>query len=88
MSPGLYVTCSFALNCGIPMALAVRELFTMGPTPRSGRPDGDVEPPHEPTMPPSGLPPEIQKPLPECLIPRLGPQVPPVAVPEREVELV
>jgi len=79
MSPALYVTCSFALNCGIPMALAVRELWTLGPSPRKGRPDGDIEPSMPPDMPIAGL-----KPLPECLIPRLDPIAQPVVVRELE----
>ena len=84
MTPGLYVTCSFALNCGVPAALLLLDMRSM----RSGRPDGDVEPPRVPSVPPMDMPPETLKPLPECLIPKLGPQIPPQSVPERELELV
>jgi hypothetical protein len=81
MSPALYVTCSMVLNCGIPMALAVRELWSLGPTPRRGRPDGDIDRPVTPDLPIAGL-----KPLPDCLIPRLDPLPPPAPVRERELE--
>jgi hypothetical protein len=80
MSPALYVTCSFALNCGIPMALAVRELWTLGPSPKRGRPDGDVVPPRLPDLPEAG-----HKPLPDCLIPR---PMDPETLRERELELL
>jgi hypothetical protein len=64
MSPSLYITCSFALTYGVPMALAWRELRSLGPS-RRGRPDGDVILPVVVPPPPSG-----EKKLPDCLIPK------------------
>jgi hypothetical protein len=83
MTSGLYVICSFALNFGVPAAILMLDVRSM----RSGKPDGDVEQPQEPGLPPLGLPPETLKPLPECLIPRVGPVVPDERAVERELEL-
>jgi hypothetical protein len=74
MSPHTYICCSFALTFGIPMAIAVREYWTL--TPGTGH-----LPPREPAMPePSPLPDAgakpvfaTQKPLPACLIPQTMP---------------
>ena len=67
MSPETYVICSFGLTFGIPMAMAVREYWTLGASP------GHL-PPGEPAMPePQPLPDAgagtQYKPLPACLIP-------------------
>ncbi len=64
MSPSLYITGSFVLTYGVPMALAVRELRSLGPN-RRGRPDGDIIPPVVVPPAPSG-----EKRLPDCLIPK------------------
>jgi hypothetical protein len=87
ISSGLYVTCSIAITWGVPALIGIRDLMTMKPS-TGGRPDGDVEPPREPGLPPMGLPPETLKPLPDCLIPKLGPVAPPVVVRQRELEPV
>jgi hypothetical protein len=84
MTSGLYVICSFALNFGVPAAVLMLDVRSM----RSGKPDGEAETPREPGLPPLGLPPETLKPLPECLIPRVGPMVPAERAVERELELV
>ena len=64
MSTGLIMACSFALNFGVPMALATRELFVTKP-PRPHR--RDPEPEAAPPPPPAPL---AGKKLPDCLIPK------------------
>ncbi len=65
MSPAIQIACSFGLTHGVAMALAIRELRSLRPSPRR-RPDGNarIEPPL-PVLPTLG-----QKPLPDCLIPK------------------
>ena len=61
MAPSTFVLLSGALTYGVPLLLAVRELWTLGSTPRGG--DGPPPPP-PPVLSP------LPKPLPDCLIPR------------------
>jgi hypothetical protein len=71
MAPSVQIVCSFALTFGIPMALGVREYWTLSPS------RGHL-PPHEPVAPePTPLPdagagptPWAGKQLPDCLIPK------------------
>jgi hypothetical protein len=65
MSPNMQIICSFALTFGVPMAVAVREYWTLG-TPPGGLPK------QPPVMPePQPLPDAGVKRLPECLIPKI-----------------
>jgi len=76
MLPTFNVICSFILTYGFPMAFAARELWVLNR--ESGRGDGNgriAAPP-----PP--------KPLPECLIPKLGPMAPQDWEREDALELV
>ena len=59
MTATSFIVLSFAATHGIPIAVAIRELFVLG---RPGRPGGD-EPPPPPLQ-------ELPKPLPDCLLPR------------------
>jgi hypothetical protein len=71
MSPHTYILCSFGLTFGIPMALAVREYWTLGASPRFLPPGEPITP--EPTpLPDAGVKPAFraQKTLPDCLIPQ------------------
>ena len=61
-----FVVLSGALTFGVPLVLAVRELIDLKRR-SSGGWDDDGPPPFKPTPPP----PMGQKPLPDCLIPRL-----------------
>ena len=70
MAPSTFVLLSGTLTFGVPMMLAVRELFTLSPTPRGG---GD-EPPPEPRFTPAPTP------LPDCLLPPPMPVRRPVLV--------
>lgn len=64
MTANLQIICSFALTFGVPMAVAVREYWTLGTSP------GGL-PPELPFVPePSPLPDAGVKRLPDCLIPR------------------
>jgi hypothetical protein len=74
-----FVVLSGALTFGVPLALALRELFELKRR-DGGSWDGDGPPPSKPKPPPS----HGQKPLPDCLIPRL----PPRRVSIRELEEV
>ena len=69
MSPGLHVTLDFLLSCGVPAGLLWLDMRSMN----AGKPDGDVEAPVVPSLPPLGLDPVAPRPLPDCLIPRLEP---------------
>jgi len=68
MDGAAYVMLSGALTFGVPLALAVRELLDLKRR-GGGNWDGDGPQP-EPTPPPS---PRGEKPLPDCLIPKLAP---------------
>jgi hypothetical protein len=64
MLPTVNVICSFILTYGFPMAFAVRELWLLG------RDDGHGDGSNRASAAPA------PKPLPDCLIPKLGPRVP------------
>ncbi len=72
MTPAIQVICSCTLTFGVPIVLAGWELWRMGPTPRR-LPPGDELAPDPTPLPDAGLSPRIQKPLPDCLIPRPAP---------------
>jgi hypothetical protein len=74
MSPHTYVLCSFGLTFGIPMALAMREYWTLGATPRFLPPNDPITPDPTP-LPDAGAKPafRVQRPLPACLIPQPSP---------------
>jgi hypothetical protein len=79
MTATTQILCSFALTFGVPIAVAGWELWHLGPT--SWRPPpGDDIPPEPAPLPDPGASPRIQKPLPDCLIPK--------KVPSRQPELV
>ena len=72
MTANTQILCSFALTFGVPIALGWWDLRRMGPT--------NWRPPHEDDVPPDpaplpdpGVMPQVQKPLPGCLIPRPAP---------------
>jgi hypothetical protein len=71
MSPHTYILCSFGLTFGVPMALAVREYWTLGATPRF-LPPGEPSAPQPTPLPDAGAKPALRalKPLPACLIPQ------------------
>jgi hypothetical protein len=71
MSPQTYMICSFALTFGIPMAVAAREYWTLGPS-RGHLPPGEPSEPTPSPLPDAGANP-VRKPLPACLIPQPGP---------------
>ncbi len=75
-----FVLLSGALTVGVPLVLAVRELIELRRRGDTGW-DGDGPPPFPPPPP---APSTGDKPLPECLIPRLPPQ----PVRRRELEEV
>ena len=64
MNPNIQIMCSFALTFGVPMAVAVREYWTLGSTPGGLPPQPPVAPEPMP-LPDAGI-----KRLPECLIPK------------------
>ncbi len=69
MDASLWVTCSCALTFGVPLVLAVRELWTLkfaGWRP----PSAEETVPDPAPVPDQGLTPVVQKPLPDCLIPK------------------
>jgi hypothetical protein len=74
MSPQAYVVCSFGLTFGIPMAMAVRDYWTLGASPGHLPPGEPVAPVPSP-LPDAGARPALggQKPLPACLIPQPSP---------------
>ena len=69
MNPATQVVCSCALTFGVPVAIALWELWHLGPTPRH-LPPGEDMPPEPAPLPDPGAAPRIQKPLPDCLVPR------------------
>lgn len=69
MDASIWVTCSCALTFGVPLGLAARELLTLKFT--GWRPPSEEPAPPEPTPSPvQGEQPAVQKPLPDCLIPK------------------
>jgi hypothetical protein len=58
---------------GIPMVLAGWDLWRMGPTRKQLPPGEDILPDPAP-LPDAGLLPRVQKPLPDCLIPKRLPE--------------
>jgi hypothetical protein len=72
MSPTTQVFCSCALSFGVPIVLAGWELWRLGPASRRQPPNEDIIPDPAP-LPDAGLSPRIQKPLPDCLIPKVAP---------------
>ncbi len=67
MSPQTYVVCSFGLTFGIPMAMAIREYWTLGASP-GHLPPGEPSLPEPQPLPDAGVG-TGYKPLPACLIP-------------------
>ena len=69
MTPTTQVVCSCALTFGAPIAAGLWELWHLGISKRRLPPGEDLPP--EPTpLPNPGACPRIQRPLPECLVPR------------------
>lgn len=68
MDGTVYVVLSGAVTFGVPLALAVRELIDLRRR-NSGGWEGDGPPPSKPVPPPR----TGQRPLPDCLIPKLSP---------------
>jgi hypothetical protein len=66
MDGTVYVVLSGALTFGVPLVLAVRELLDLRRRDEGGW-DGDGPAPYKPQPPPR----PGQKPLPDCLIPKL-----------------
>jgi hypothetical protein len=73
MAPSTQIVLSGCLTFGVPMLVALRELFTLRRGGGSWRPDPKPTPPPLPTMPPTGASP-YRKPLPACLIPVRQPE--------------
>jgi hypothetical protein len=71
MTPTIQVMCSFALTFGVPVVAAGWDLWRMKPPSWRPPPGEDVIPDPDP-LPDAGLPPRVQKPLPDCLIPKAG----------------
>jgi hypothetical protein len=82
MTPGLQISCSFALTFGVPVAIAAWEYWRLKPT-GWRPPPGEEVPPDPAPLPDAGILPRIQKPLPACLIPQALPARAPQEVPER-----
>jgi hypothetical protein len=80
MTPAMVVICSGLLTFGVPLLLALREIYRTGAGDGSWRPD--PRPPEPTPLVPGGSGPGMKK-LPDCLIPKLGP-----ARPVRVLELV
>lgn len=72
MNPTTQVICSCALTFGVPIVIAGWELWRMGPTARR-LPPGEAGPPEPAPLPDPGVSPRVQKPLPDCLIPKPQP---------------
>ncbi len=68
MAPSTQIVLSGCLTFGVPMLVALRELFTLGRGGGTWRPDPKPAPTPRPTMPPTDASP-YAKPLPACLIP-------------------
>jgi hypothetical protein len=77
MSPASQVICSCMLTFGVPIALAGWDLWRLKPASWRPPPGEEAEPEPSP-LPDAGRPPVVQKPLPDCLIPKRAP----VRVPE------
>jgi hypothetical protein len=69
MSPNIQITCSFALTFGVPVVFAAIELWRLKPA-QWRPPHEDAAPPDPAPLPDPGVLPRVQKPLPDCLIPR------------------
>ncbi len=69
MDATIQVLCSGALTFGVPIVLAGWELWKLRPATRRLPPgeDGPLEPS---PLPDTGVSPRVQKPLPDCLIPK------------------
>ena len=67
MKPALVVILSGALTFGVPLLIAMWEVIVLRRNSRGGW-DPDGPPPPEPPEPPSDAP-QVQRPLPACLIP-------------------
>ncbi|WP_428485651.1 hypothetical protein [Rhodopila sp.] len=72
MNASTQVICSFALTFGVPMVLAVREYWQLGPGPWHLPPNEPI-PPDPAPLPDTGASPRYDKPLPACLIPQAAP---------------
>ncbi|RZK95077.1 MAG: hypothetical protein EOO66_07545 [Methylobacterium sp.] len=73
MSGTAFVVLSGSLTFGIPLLLAIHELYDLRRR-RKGNWDGDGPGPNAPPSPPNlGKPSLGHKPLPDCLIPQLQP---------------
>lgn len=72
MNAATQVICSCALTFGVPIVLAAWDLWNLGPTPRR-MPPGEDTPPEPSPLPNPVASPRIQKPLPDCLIPKPAP---------------
>ena len=81
MSDDLFILLSSTLTFGVPLALAVRELWALR---RDGRGGGGWERDRAPDTPPAPRPGGVGRPLPDCLIPKPLPAS--AFRPSREVE--
>ena len=81
-----FVLLSGTLTFGVPLLLAVRELKTLGPRGEDRRGPDDGNPDPVPPSPDKPVVVTVQKPLPDCLIPRPVARVPDHA--PRELEPV
>ena len=85
MTSGTFVLLSGALTFGVPIYLAMRDLRNMGPRGHGGGRGPDAnDPAPEPPAPDNPVIAPVQKPLPDCLIPRPLVHVPQPA--DRELE--
>jgi hypothetical protein len=69
MDAGVQVICSCALTMGVPLVLAGWELWKLKP-PQWRPPPGEPVPREPDPLPDAGVLPRVQKPLPDCLIPK------------------
>ncbi len=84
MNDDLFILLSSTLTFGVPLALAVRELWALRRDEGRGRGgDGRRERDPAPHTPPAPAPGGIGRPLPDCLIPK---PLPASAFRRREVE--
>jgi hypothetical protein len=86
MDSATFVLLSGALTFGVPLLLAMRELKTLGPSGGGGRGPDDCDRDPVPPAPDKPVVVTVQKPLPDCLIPKPMVHVPAPA--GRELELV
>ncbi len=84
MTSETFVLLSGALTFGVPLYLAMRELRTLGPS-GGGRGPDRRDPDPVPPTPDKPVVVTVQKPLPDCLIPKPLAHIP--AQPARELEL-